>query len=56
MAKCADGDERNTGYEAWFAAAVREGIAAADRGELVPHDQVMQDVRARIAKASKDRR
>lgn len=56
MAKCADGDERDPDYEAWFVTAVREGIAAADRCELVPHDQVMQEVRARIAKAGAGRR
>jgi predicted transcriptional regulator len=48
--------ERYLDYEEWFAEAVREGIAAADRGELVPHDQVMKEVRARIAKARKRRR
>lgn len=56
MAKLPEGDEQAPDYEAWFVAAVREGIDAADRGELVSHDKVMQDIRARIAKTSKDYR
>jgi len=33
--------------EAEFLAFVQEGIDAADRGELVPHDEVFERVRAR---------
>ena len=35
----------------WFVNAVEEGIAAADRGELIPHAQVMAEVREKIAQA-----
>jgi predicted transcriptional regulator len=30
--------------EARFLAAVQEGIASADRGELIPHEQVMAEM------------
>jgi len=36
--------EQHLAYEAWFAQQVAEGIASADRGELVSHE----DVRALI--------
>lgn len=43
----------NTALEAYvaaeleFVAAVEEGLAAAERGELVPHEEVMADMRGR---------
>lgn len=36
-------------YDRWFRAAVQEGIASADRGELIDHDEVFDDLRRRIA-------
>ena len=32
--------ERMLGYDDWFLREVEKGIAAADRGELVEHDEV----------------
>ena len=32
--------ERMVNYDQWFAQEVEEGIAAADRGELVEHEDV----------------
>ncbi len=42
--------EQYLDHEEWFAEAVREGVAAADRGELVPHDEAVAAARERIAK------
>jgi len=36
--------------EADFLAFVQEGIDSADRGELVPHEEVFREIRARRAK------
>ena len=44
--------DRYLDYEEWFSEAVGEGIAAADRGDLVSHDEAMAAARERIAKAS----
>jgi len=32
--------ERMVNYDEWFLREVRKGVAAADRGELVDHDEV----------------
>ncbi len=37
--------ERYLDYEAWFDEKVREGVAEADRGELIPHRQVIDELR-----------
>ena len=37
--------------QAWQVAAIEEGIEAADRGDLIPHEQVMAELRERIGKA-----
>ena len=37
--------ERYLEYEAWFDDRVRDGIAEADRGELIPHQQVIDELR-----------
>ena len=42
--------------EEWFSEAVREGALAADRGDLVSHDEAVTAARDRIAKGRKDKR
>ena len=37
-------------HEEWFAEAVKEGVAAADRGDLVPHEEAVMAARDRIVK------
>ena len=39
--------ERYLDHEEWFLDQVEQGIAQADRGELIAHDTVMRDVRSR---------
>ena len=41
------------GDDAAFRVAVREGIAQLDRGEAVPHEQVMADLRAILVRHSR---
>ena len=36
-------------YEEWFFQSVREGLEAAERGDTMPHDDVMAEVRERVA-------
>lgn len=48
--------ERYLDYEEWFRDAVAEGARAADRGDLVSHDQAMKAARGRIAKGRKENR
>lgn len=36
-------------YEAEIIAKIREGIEAADRGDVVPHDQVVAELEAIMA-------
>ncbi len=45
--------EQYLDHEEWFAEAVNEGIAAADRGELVPHEEAVKAARDRIPKGKK---
>ena len=43
--------EQVLGYDAWYREMVQEGLDSADRGELVPHEQVvaeMQELRAEL--------
>jgi predicted transcriptional regulator len=40
--------EQYLDHEEWFVQAVQAGIAAADRDELIPHEQVMQEARDKI--------
>ncbi len=42
--------EQYLDHEEWFAQAVEHGVTAADRGELVRHDEVLKAARGRIAK------
>lgn len=34
--------QRQVEYDAWFRAEVQKGIDAADRGELISHDEVVE--------------
>jgi predicted transcriptional regulator len=43
--------DRYLDEEEQFIAAVEEGIAAADRGELIPHEQVMKEARDLVDRA-----
>ena len=36
--------------QAWQIAEIKKGIEAADRGELIPHDEVMAIIAAKINK------
>lgn len=40
---------RQMEYDVWFAEKVQEGIDAADRGELVPHERVVEEAARRRA-------
>ncbi len=42
--------EQYLDHEEWFAQAVEHGVTAADRGELVRHDEALKAARDRIAK------
>ena len=37
--------------QAWQIAQIQHGVAEADRGELVPHDEVSTEAHAKIRKA-----
>lgn len=37
--------------QAWQIAAIQEGLASLDAGEGIPHDEVMAELRAKIAAA-----
>ncbi len=45
--------EQYLDHEEWFAEAVEDGIAAADRGDLVPHEEAVKAARDRIPKGKK---
>jgi len=40
-------------YEEWFVRQVDRGIVQADRGDLVPHDDVMAELKARMRKSGR---
>lgn len=40
--------ERMVSYDDWFLREVEKGIAAADRGELVDHDEVVRQITRRF--------
>ena len=42
--------EQYLDLQAWQVEAIQKGIEAADRGELIPHDQVMSQIEAKFAK------
>ena len=37
-------------HQDWFTREVERGIEQADRGEIIPHDEVMSEVRERLRK------
>lgn len=39
--------DRLLGYEEWFSQEVDKGLAAADKGEFVEHDEVRRMIEAR---------
>jgi predicted transcriptional regulator len=39
--------ERALNYDEWFASEVEKGIAAADRGELVEHEEIKKRIDGR---------
>jgi len=41
-------------YETWFVKEVRKGIESANRGDLIPHDEAMRQIRNYIAKRKQD--
>ena len=43
----ADLIQRQVEYDAWFRAEVQTGIDAADRGELISHEEFLEDGRRR---------
>lgn len=43
-------------YETWFVKEVRKGIASADRGELIPHDEAMRRIKEHIAQRKREKR
>ncbi len=45
--------EQYLDHEEWFAEAVEDGIAAADSGDLVPHEDAVTAARDRISKGEK---
>jgi predicted transcriptional regulator len=40
-------------YEEWFVREVERGIAEADRGHLVSHEEVMSELRRRVRKPAR---
>ena len=34
--------QRQVDYDAWFRAEVQKGVDEADRGELIPHEEVVE--------------
>jgi predicted transcriptional regulator len=45
-----DAVERLVDYDTWFMKAVQEGEAHADRGELLPHDEVVNRIEVALSK------
>jgi predicted transcriptional regulator len=48
--------QQHVDYETWFIKEVRKGIAAADRGELIPHDEAMRQIYEHIARRKREKR
>jgi predicted transcriptional regulator len=47
---------RHLDYDNWAAQGIREAIASADRGELIPHDEAVRIIQRNIAKRKRERR
>jgi predicted transcriptional regulator len=47
--------QRHLGEDIAFLEAVREGIAAADRGEVVSHAEAMRQIKTHIARRKRER-
>lgn len=45
--------ERFVDYDDWFIAEVEKGLAAADRGELLTHEEVGARIEKRLTKKSR---
>jgi predicted transcriptional regulator len=43
-------------YETWFVKEVRKGVASANRGEMLSHEEAMHQIRAHIASRKRERR
>jgi len=43
-------------YETWFVKEVRKGIASADRGDLVAHDEAMRRIKEHIVRRKREKR
>jgi len=48
--------QEHVDYETWFIKEVRKGIASADRGELIPQDEVFRKIREKSAARRKQLR
>jgi len=42
--------DRYLDHETWFAREVERGAAQADRGDLIPHDEVISELKGRLRK------
>lgn len=45
--------DRYLDYEEWFVQQVTQGLEEVKRGKTIPHDQVMAEIRKKIAKAQR---
>jgi predicted transcriptional regulator len=43
-------------YDTWFVKEVQKGIASADRGDLIPHEEVFRKIREKSAARRKQLR
>jgi predicted transcriptional regulator len=48
--------QQHIDYETWFIKEVRKGIASADRGELVPHEEAMRRIKEHVGQRKRERR
>lgn len=48
--------EQYLDYDSWAIKGIREAIASSDRGESVPHEEAVRQIRAYIAKRKRERR
>lgn len=50
-----EGTKQDPEQEEWFVRSVEAGIDAAERGETVPHAEVMDRLRSRLRRAGIDK-